>query len=634
MSAIKGSDRPQKRRRTVRKGTHSCWACKRRKEKCERTNNELSSYVCRGCERRGTRCVGQEYPEDQSNDGQEEASQGFEPAGTQHLDDTFAVLSRSLPTAADLKLLWNARPYTPLCCSELIGHSSPSAILDIDFSTVEAMLEGDHSREAEPQSVARILLQIAVFLQNIELSSLQRMTSFSEPTDRIVDSCVKAAIFLMSKHEEELDEFEGLQCVVLESMYRISSGHLRLGWLCVRKAILVAQAMGLPLEAGNRPSNLRLPAFAMTNIELDGLWSHISRQDLLLSRILGLHPGVFETSFSDREQDTELERLEDLHYNIMARLAKYRLLMYRPPEFEKIALIDQELQTAAKSMAKDWWLIPDLMDQCTATSGVPCNTRRLIVQMIHFDLRARLYIPHMCNRASRGDMQQQTYVAWETCIGASREVMSRCVLLRTCRPVESGLQIPDFLGVMAAVTLLLGHLCKSSTRCSASEEFGMSSNDRIMIIQMLANVQRLQSKSREASVQRCIILIKHLLDIQTSGDRHDCENDLADRGTEHQSSRSKVAAPSPGASGISQPAWRSDCNPYFGAIDMLVNKSSVQGLDKQKSGTETTSLTGMEEQESHKDSLDSLPVEFRHFLTSMYGVDMAFVGKLADSWVP
>ncbi|KAI1429260.1 hypothetical protein F5Y12DRAFT_474908 [Xylaria sp. FL1777] len=48
-------------RRRLRKGTRSCWECKRRKNKCTWSRSEEK---CDGCHRRGTRCVGQEFPQD------------------------------------------------------------------------------------------------------------------------------------------------------------------------------------------------------------------------------------------------------------------------------------------------------------------------------------------------------------------------------------------------------------------------------------------------------------------------------------------------------------------------------------------------------------------------------------------
>lgn len=48
------------KRRKLRKGTQSCWECKRRKSKCIFSG---ASEVCDFCKRRGTDCVGQEVTE-------------------------------------------------------------------------------------------------------------------------------------------------------------------------------------------------------------------------------------------------------------------------------------------------------------------------------------------------------------------------------------------------------------------------------------------------------------------------------------------------------------------------------------------------------------------------------------------
>jgi hypothetical protein len=48
------------KRRKLRKGTQSCWECKRRKSKCIFSG---ASEVCDFCKRRGTDCVSQEVTE-------------------------------------------------------------------------------------------------------------------------------------------------------------------------------------------------------------------------------------------------------------------------------------------------------------------------------------------------------------------------------------------------------------------------------------------------------------------------------------------------------------------------------------------------------------------------------------------
>ncbi|KAB5547386.1 hypothetical protein GE09DRAFT_1224387 [Coniochaeta sp. 2T2.1] len=55
---------PETKRRKIRKGTRSCWECKRRKIRCN--FGSASDAVCIGCQRRGTHCLSQEYPEEAS----------------------------------------------------------------------------------------------------------------------------------------------------------------------------------------------------------------------------------------------------------------------------------------------------------------------------------------------------------------------------------------------------------------------------------------------------------------------------------------------------------------------------------------------------------------------------------------
>jgi len=49
-------------RKRVRKGTKSCWECKRRKVRCQLSTEDV--VVCSGCRARGTTCLSQEFPEE------------------------------------------------------------------------------------------------------------------------------------------------------------------------------------------------------------------------------------------------------------------------------------------------------------------------------------------------------------------------------------------------------------------------------------------------------------------------------------------------------------------------------------------------------------------------------------------
>jgi len=60
-------EEPEAKRRRLRKGTRSCWECKRRKVKC--VYRSEGDATCGPCLRRGSGCVSQEFPETSTEEG-------------------------------------------------------------------------------------------------------------------------------------------------------------------------------------------------------------------------------------------------------------------------------------------------------------------------------------------------------------------------------------------------------------------------------------------------------------------------------------------------------------------------------------------------------------------------------------
>ena len=57
---------PSVEKRKIRKGTLSCWECKRRKVRCSFT--VATDPICDGCKGRKTTCISQEFPEHSANE--------------------------------------------------------------------------------------------------------------------------------------------------------------------------------------------------------------------------------------------------------------------------------------------------------------------------------------------------------------------------------------------------------------------------------------------------------------------------------------------------------------------------------------------------------------------------------------
>lgn len=89
-AAPSNSARSEAMRRKLRKGTHSCWECKRRKIRCI-FDQLTDATTCNGCRRRGATCISQEFPEDDSLDGVVRAE-------TRHTGSDGCVYGRTAPT--------------------------------------------------------------------------------------------------------------------------------------------------------------------------------------------------------------------------------------------------------------------------------------------------------------------------------------------------------------------------------------------------------------------------------------------------------------------------------------------------------------------------------------------------------
>jgi hypothetical protein len=60
--AAEEDERSLRKKRKVRKGTQSCWECKRRKIRCTFSSAADAHSPCDSCQRRRTACISQEFP--------------------------------------------------------------------------------------------------------------------------------------------------------------------------------------------------------------------------------------------------------------------------------------------------------------------------------------------------------------------------------------------------------------------------------------------------------------------------------------------------------------------------------------------------------------------------------------------
>jgi hypothetical protein len=611
-------DHVRKRRRSLRKGTHSCWACKRRKEKCSYDDGN----VCTGCLRRGSRCVSQRFAD---NDAAQTTaatatatgtairlqriedmvaeltsqiqslsrsqrqrytppvtcsspspvppatlSQTAPPASTAHSTSSSPVTAKeliasttgsarlvrlqvlsqalhgSLPCPQDIQLLRQATARHPVLSTIHITTSYTTLSRD-GIQPTDGVLPEPPLMMSEPVLMARYMLQLAIILQEMPSVTYPELSCLVEPAAVLTERCATTAINLVTRQDDLLGSIESLEGVILESVYQCNSGRLRLSWMAVQRAILLAQTMGLHLVGGNSSgSDPRDTLHSLdpsgTRAELPHLWFRIVHYNLQLSRMLGLPPGVADVTKNKNENilspydmavETPEGYLERVYSHVMILALAQGSSDPSPPDAKATQALDQKLQRAANSVPSHWWLPPNLTESSKNPVKLFWDMRRLIIQMLHHDLRTQLNVPFMLARGETD--RQRSEMARIACVHSSREVLSRFILLRDFNPTVFSCRFTSFLGLVAAITLGLAHLGGSS-RCPHPQNEDIISSqvdillshqapsDRAMMEQALEAMRSLSHSSGDSLCVQSAHVLHRLLDILGKNNHHMAED--------------------------------------------------------------------------------------------------------------
>lgn len=486
------------KRRKLRKGTHSCWECKRRKMRCIFIPPDVTT--CSGCRRRGSQCVSQDFPEDgavslttaepqalsQSHGahvdrvdesiatpahtpggngggktnlafagiptpasarlGSAADSDGSSPATSSPDRELSRSLHKSLPSHEEINRICTASD-----CYAVLPHETMTTTFMVleqrGLKTVETLLQSPGSH-AHPVLLARYMLLLATFIQSRGIQNL------SESDRAVMERLVDSATLRVTRNDRFMGTIEALECLMMESTYHSNVGNLRRGWLTGRRAMSAAQLMGLDRAQGQMQYE-RLGA--VTQYEPRTMWFRIVDHDRYLCLMLGLSQGSLDRSMASNtalENDTALGRIERIHCVIASHILERNESPSSSHDPKVTRTLDTELQRAARQLPSKWWLVPNLR-----VAGDPqasfWDTRRLFAQVLHYNLLNQLHLPYMLRSSSVNREHEYSLI---TCANASREMLSRFIALRGFDGSNYSCRTIDFIALMAAMTLLLAHL--------------------------------------------------------------------------------------------------------------------------------------------------------------------------------
>ncbi|KAI3556724.1 hypothetical protein CABS03_07160 [Colletotrichum abscissum] len=601
------------KRRFVRRGTKSCWECRRRKIRCI-FDDKGPRDTCKTCWQKGTPCVSQEFPE-------EDAQTAPAPVGSlgdrlnrverlvEQLYHRVDDLDVPFPTSPQEKVAEGCSPGaeesatigpTREACSEAVR--SPSSTQNADSSTVfplikiqsqcesnDAQPNEDSSRpnapshyettatirpavnaklaaytrqlaaaipaiedcrviyklyseadivfqlmftphclleQLKPESVERYLESLRTPMHPTLLAKkmlmlgtmLQRIPTHagedaSEETYRLVDKLAETAISVVCENNVLLGTLDGLECLILQTVYHANGGNPRLSLLTCRRAITVAQLMGLhrPHDPATietvDPNSTAVPGF---------VWFRLVYLERFICLLLGLPSSTHDAKvINDEKTQTyinshHIDRLEQVHSSIAAKIIQRNESGSYLFDMETTHALDQELQVIATTMPPRWWTIPNFTKPHKDPMTIVRNSLNLANQLFHFFLIIEIHLPFMLRHSKNGAASSSRMA----CVDASREVLSRFIAIRNPEGICSIPDAADFFALIAAMTLMLAHIDARRRDRGRDILAHQRHTDRDKVEQTLEHMRDGSSKNTDMLSMKSADVLKSLLAIE------------------------------------------------------------------------------------------------------------------------
>ncbi len=256
---------------------------------------------------------------------------------------------------------------------------------------------------SHPVLIAGKLLLLSIFLQEIRPNTTAGgLAELDSCCHDIISRAVKAAS-LVTCHDELAGSVEGIECIMMESMYHDSAGNVRGAWIAIRRAIAMAQMMGLH-------RGLHSPS---PSLGLEHMWFRLIQADRYISLLLNLPQSSSDNVFAAPtalDNRTTIEKMRRLDLLAAGRILQ--LTTYERTNFAITREIDLLLQQTSTLMPPRWWLL---------RSPPSDDPTPLLDQYTHFHLLFRLHLPYLLHPSHTSSKV--------TTLTASRAMLTRFLAL-------------------------------------------------------------------------------------------------------------------------------------------------------------------------------------------------------------
>lgn len=332
----------------------------------------------------------------------------------------------------------------------------PSLRQSVKFSLLR-MLPIEPTSASHPTVIARALMVIVICLQQLPKNTDMKQYRLPSSRNEYMEHLTTTIISLVTSDDEIIATNEGLECLLLISIYFVNSGRPRRAWLNNRRALAVAQLMDLHRASVHDTEE---------EGSIAGIWPHILHHDRHLSQILGFPCGIIDSyepfvlddltfmqHLSESQQDMLYQRQLD---RITAHLTERD---QRSPALAVPIMmsIDSALGSLAKAMPYSWWHPFDRVSGSQA-EAMGMLYSRYNVQLWHHHLDMSNHLPFMLDVT---DERRSEYSRIQ-CLRAARELIKVYIPLRTTFGMFSCC-MTNFQAFTAAVAIIFNMFLQTPT---------------------------------------------------------------------------------------------------------------------------------------------------------------------------
>jgi Fungal specific transcription factor domain len=357
-----------------------------------------------------------------------------------------------------------------------------------------------------PVILAQRMLIFAITLQ----APCEEFLSLSEPPSVLSRRWVTAAVTWLATQEETHVSVESLICIILEAIFETNCGNLRKAWVIYRRAMTIAQTMGLHRSP--------IPPLKRIDPTLDAdpefMWFRIVYMDRYLSLLLGLPPGTCDKSMADLSvlrHEPPLGQFERQLTVIASCILERNDRVFTTSEIETTQSIDAELLRVSQNMPASFWRPANFHNVMVGSPDNLLEAVRLGAQVYYYGLLVQLHLPYMMHGISNDTEHEYSKI---TCVNASREIISRFIAHRCFQPKSSCSRPVDFFALLAAMTLSLAHLDAHYHRNATNFLAHQRLSDRALLDQALERMDAMRDDNKDIVMKDSGKLIRQLLEIE------------------------------------------------------------------------------------------------------------------------